>query len=284
MARALRIEFAGGFYHVTSRGNQRCDIFLEDADRLEWLAIVEQTAERFRWRIYAYCQMGNHFHLLVRTPDPNLSRCMRHLNGIYTQRFNRYHHRCGHLLQGRYHAVIVDDHSYLLEVVRYVLLNPVRAGIVGHVSQWRWSSFSATAGETIAPSWLAASEVLSYFASDATRATRAFRTFVDAGLSMRSPWRELNQHIYLGDDAFIERAQTMMLEARRKDSEIPRLQRSIPLSLPQIFLDAADVASGVVTAYRSGRFTLRQIADYLGVHYSTVSRILARIEMQECKT
>ncbi|HEY6643648.1 REP-associated tyrosine transposase [Povalibacter sp.] len=285
MARPLRIEFAGGFYHVTSRGNQRSTIFLQDADRMEWLALVAQVADRLQWRVYAYCQMDNHFHLLVQTPEPNLSRCMRHLNGLYTQRFNRHHHRCGHLLQGRYHAVIVDDRSYLLEVIRYVLLNPVRAGLVTHAADWQWSSFRSTLGETVAPPWLAVSDVLRYFAPDAARATRAFRSFVDAGMAMRSPWTALTQHIYLGDEAFIERTQALMLQARREDPEIPRSQRiKRPASLTDIFVDTTDVASGVVAAYCSGRFTMRQIAAYLGVHYSTVSRLLARLEMLDCKT
>jgi REP element-mobilizing transposase RayT len=285
MARPLRIEFAGGFYHVTSRGNQRSTIFLDDADRIEWLAILDQVGERFHWRIYAYCQMGNHFHLLAQTPEPNLSRCMRHLNGVYTQRFNRRHHRCGHLLQGRYHAVIVDHQSYLLEVIRYVLLNPVRAGIVARAADWRWSSFLGTVGEANAPRWLAAPDILGYFAPGAAGATRAFRAFIDAGISARSPWTDLSQHIYLGDEAFIERTQAQMLDARRRDPEIPRPQRmKPPISIAEIFVSSNDVASGVRAAYHSGRFTMRQIAHHLGVHYSTVSRLLARIEMMDCKT
>ena len=269
MARQLRIEFADGFYHVTSRGNQRASIFLNDADRQEWLAIIDQVAERFHWRVYAYCQMGNHYHLLVRTPEPNLARCMRHLNGVYTQRFNRQHHRCGHLLQGRYHAVIVDDQSHLLEVIRYVLLNPVRAGMVSVASDWRWSSFLSTTGEPAAPPWLAASEVLAYFADERARAVRGFRAFVEAGISQPSPWTGLSQEIYLGDEAFVERTQTRMLEAQRGDTEIPRSQR-LPRtsSLDEIFVNASDISSAILTAYRSGRFTMRQIADHLGVHYS----------------
>src|SRR5882672_4165563 len=276
MVRPLRIEFAGGFYHVTSRGNQRSSIFLDDADRMEWLAILDRVAERCDWRIYAYSQMGNHFHLLAQTPEPNLSRCMHHLNGLYAQRFNRRHHRCGHLLQGRYHAVIVDAQSYLLEVIRYVLLNPVRAGIVAHARDWRWSSFLSTVGEVTAPRWLAVPDVLACFAPDVARAARAFHGFVDAGISARSPWTALSQDIYLGDEAFIERTQALMLDARRRDSEIPRPQRTKkPASLADIFVDTSEVASGILTAYRSGRFTMRQIADHLGVHYSTVSRLLA---------
>lgn len=285
MARPLRIEFAGGFYHVTSRGNQRSAIFLEDNDRFEWISILSDVADRFRWQVYAYCQMGNHYHLLVRTPEANLSRCMRHLNGVYTQRFNRHHHRCGHLLQGRYHAVIVDDQSYLLEVIRYVLLNPVRAGLVHGACEWKWSSFRSTVGESTPPPWLAVAQVMRQFSADPARATRAFRRFVDAGLSTPSPWADLRQEIYLGDEAFVERSQARLQEHQRQDSEIPRPQRiKKPSSLDEIFVNAGDVPSGVLAAYRSGQFTMRQIADHLDVHYSTISRLIARCRLLDCKT
>jgi len=285
LARALRIEFADALYHVTARGNQRSKIFLHDTDRCEWLKTVTQVADRFRWRIYAYCQMGNHFHLLVQTPQPNLARCMRHLNGVYTQRFNRRHSRCGHLLQGRYHAVIVDEESYLLEVARYVLLNPVRAGFVRQALDWQWSSYRATVAETAAPDWLAASHLLGRFSTNGAEAIRAFRRFVDAGLLASLPWQELRQEIYLGDEQFVERAQARMVEARRCDIEIPRPQRSeVPSTLNDLFARADGVPSAVIAAYRSGQFTMRQIADHLGVHYSTISRLLARSEMLDCKT
>jgi REP element-mobilizing transposase RayT len=281
MARPLRIEFADAVYHVTARGNQRARIFLNDDDRREWLEIFAQVAERFHWRVYAYCQMGNHFHLLVRTPEPNLARCMRHLNGVYTQRFNRYHHRCGHLLQGRYHAVIVDQQSYLLEVTRYVLLNPVRANLVSHPRDWRWSSYRATLDQA-PPDWLAVADLLSHFSSERPRAIAGFQRFLLAGLNAQSPWKALQQDIYLGDEAFVAATQIQIMEARRSAQEIPRLQRlSKATSLQELFGNHETIASAVLSAYRSGRFTMRQIADHLGVHYSTVSRLLAKVEMLE---
>lgn len=285
MARPLRIEFSGAFYHVTARGNQRSTIFTNYADRLAWLEILGQTAERFHWRVYAYCQMENHFHLLVQTPEANLARCMRHLNGVYTQRFNRQHNRCGHLLQGRYHAVIVDEETYLLQVCRYVLLNPVRAGLIRRASNWRWSSYRSTIGAAMAPQWLATAELLRRFSTSAVGAIGEFRCFVDAGLAARSPWKDVRQEIYLGDERFIESAQIRMLEARREDAEIPQTQRlKAPATLDDLFTGAGDIPSAVSHAYRSGQFTMRQIADHLGVHYSTVSRLLARMEVLDCKT
>ena len=130
MARPLRIEFAGALYHVTSRGDRREDIYLDDGDRQLFLEVLEAVCERFNWEVHAYCLMSNHYHLLVETPDGNLSRGMRHLNGVYTQRFNRRHKKVGHVFQGRYKAILVQKENYLLELSRYIVLNPVRAGMV----------------------------------------------------------------------------------------------------------------------------------------------------------
>ena len=127
MARPLRIEYAGGLYHVTSRGNAQQKIYLDNLDRAAFLALLDKTRTRYDWLIHAYCLMGNHYHLLVETAAPTLARGMKLLNGSYSQRFNFRHNRVGHLFQGRYNAIIVDQESYLLELARYIVLNPVRA-------------------------------------------------------------------------------------------------------------------------------------------------------------
>jgi len=136
MARPLRIEFPGAVYHVTSRGNARQDIYTCAGDRRLFLQTLGDVSTRYHWRCYAWCLMGNHYHLVVETPIANLSSGMRQLNGVYTQSFNRRYDRVGHLLQGRYKAIIVDREAYLLEAVRYTLLNPVRADIVTAAGQW----------------------------------------------------------------------------------------------------------------------------------------------------
>src|SRR3972149_2645148 len=140
MARPLRIEYPGAVYHVTTRGNAQADIYLDDTDREKFLEILGQICDRYHWHCYAYCLMGNHYHLVIETPAGNLARGMRQLNGNYTQTFNRQHRRAGHLFQGRYKAILVDKDSYLLEVIRYVLLNPVRARLTNTAGQWRWNS------------------------------------------------------------------------------------------------------------------------------------------------
>ena len=126
MARPLRLELSGGVYHVTSRGDRREDIYLSDADRGMWLGVFAEVCERFNWVCHAWCLMSNHYHILVETPEANLAQGMRQLNGVYTQRFNRSHDRVGHVFQGRYKAIMVERDSYLLELARYVVLNPLR--------------------------------------------------------------------------------------------------------------------------------------------------------------
>ena len=125
MARPLRIELAGGVYHVTSRGDRREDVYRSDEDRVEWLAVLGQVCARFNWRCHAWCQMSNHFHLVLETPDANLSQGMRQLNGVYTQRFNRHHGLVGHVLQGRYKSIIVERDVLLLKLARNSVLNQV---------------------------------------------------------------------------------------------------------------------------------------------------------------
>ena len=146
MARPLRIEFPSAVYHVTSRGNGRAAIYLDDGDREAFLKVLGEVCRRMRWLCYSYCLMTNHYHLVIETLDNTLSKGMRQLNGVYTQCFNRHHGRVGHVFQGRYKAILVDREPYLLELVRYVVLNPIRANMVTSPEQWRWSSYHATAG------------------------------------------------------------------------------------------------------------------------------------------
>ena len=186
MARPLRLDHAGAVWHLTSRGNERREIFREDEDRERFLRILAGVVKRFRWRVHAYVLMGNHYHLLVDTPEPTLSRGMKHLNGVYTQSFNRRHRRVGHLLQGRFKAILVERESHLLELTRYVVLNPVRAGMTETAGQWKWSNYRATAGLRPAPAWLETEWTLEQF-PPRREAERRYRAFVAReGISVRS--------------------------------------------------------------------------------------------------
>lgn len=151
MSRPLRVEFPGAVYHVTSRGDGLEAIYLDDTDRHRFLEVVGHVLDRFAWHYHAYCLMDNYYHLLLETPEANLARGMRQLNGLYTQRFNRRHGRVGHAFQGRYTAIVVQKDGHLLELCRYVVLNPVRAGLVKTVRAWPWSSYRVTAGERREP-------------------------------------------------------------------------------------------------------------------------------------
>ena len=169
MARPLRLELAGALYHVTSRGDGREDIYLSDDDRQAWLETLAQVCGRFNWVCHAYCQMSNHYHLVIETPDANLSKGMRQLNGVYTQRFNRSHQRVGHVFQGRFKAILVEKDSYLLELARYVVLNPLRARMIRQLDQWPWSSYPATCGRVAKPDWLQTDFILSQFSAQRAR-------------------------------------------------------------------------------------------------------------------
>ncbi len=146
MTRPLRIEFPGATYHIMSRGDRRSDIYRDDVDRRVFLDLLAREVRQQRWRLLAYCLMGNHYHLLLETPESNLVTGMRRLNGVYTQTFNRRHGLVGHVMQGRYKCILVGREAYLLELARYIVLNPVRAGMVSAAQEWAWSSCRATAG------------------------------------------------------------------------------------------------------------------------------------------
>jgi Transposase and inactivated derivatives len=272
MSRPLRIEFAGALYHVMARGDARAAIFRNDEDRQAFCAGLSRVCERFRWRLWAYCLMDNHYHLLIETLEPTLSRGMREVNGVYTQAFNRRHGRVGHVLQGRYKAVLVDKDSYLLELSRYIVLNPVRARLCPTAADWPWSSYLAVMGKTAASDMLAVNETLSLFAPDRGTARRAFARFVAAGAGVSLP--ENKQQLFLGDDDFAER---MAARAKAPSTEVPRKQRA-QKSLAQYERAAADRNSAIRAAYASGAYSLKAIGTHFGLHYATVSRI-ARVEM-----
>lgn len=225
MSRPLRLEYAGAFWHVTARGNERRDIFREDTDRVEFLAILGRTVTLFRWRLHAYVLMGNHYHLLVETPEPTLSQGMRQLNGLYTQGFNRKHRRVGHLFQGRFKAILVEKDAHLLELTRYVVLNPLRAGFTRSAAGWAWSSYRATAGIEKAPQWLETHATLELFSAGGSLAIRKFRTFVAEGRGCAyDPWAQVEGQIYLGGDAFRREAEAL-LERQKISAEVPAAQR-----------------------------------------------------------
>ena len=277
MARPLRIEYPGAVYHVTARGNARAAIFLGDDDRRCFLALFAEAVERRGWACYAYCLMDNHYHLLIETASANLSRGMRHLNGVYTQRFNRAHGRVGHLFQGRYKAILVEKQAYLLELCRYVVLNPVRAGMVAGPGDWVWSSYRETVGARVArrdalvplsKAWL-----LGQFADDEGAARTAYRRFVRAGVAEpdRRPWDGLRAGLVLGDDAFLASVRKHLDNAPK---ETPNAQRHLARPpLAELAEKGGDRGAWMTNAHDHG-YTLNEIANTAGLHYSSISKII----------
>ena len=277
MTRPLRLSFPGAVYHVTSRGNARHDIVADDRDRSQWLSLLAHVVDRYGWLCHAYCLMDNHYHLVIETPKPNLSIGMRQLNGRYTQAYNRRHEQVGHVFQGRFTAILVEKDAHLLELCRYVVLNPVRAKIVSHPRLWVWSSYRATVGETKAPGWLTTDWILSQFGQRGGPAQARYRTFVAEGRGGPAPWEQLTGQIYLGSEKFVAQHQP-----NRVIRDIPRRQTQAQRpSLETLFERKGDLEKTIHQAYRQYGYRLVDIADHLGVHAATVSRRLKRAEQEK---
>lgn len=283
MARPLRIEYPGALYHVTARGNARETIFKDDADRKTFLVVLGKIIERYNWRCHAYCLMGNHYHLLIETPDGNLSQGMRQLNGIYTQAFNRRHRRVGHVLQGRFKAIVVDKDSYLLELSRYIVLNPVRAKMVKHPKDYAWSSYRATAGLSRASEFLTRDWLLRQFGQQRRAAEERYRQFVTAGIGEPSPWDRLTGQILLGPESFVKRM-ARTLKAAATITEIPRRQRlaarpHLKTLFPEPgFKDKAARDRAIRQAHHEHGYALCEIGRKLDLHYTTISKVVNRGE------
>ena len=277
MARPLRLHIPHAFYHVMSRGNAKQTIFVDAADYERFLELLEATSARFGVLCHAYCLMANHFHLLLQ-PDANpLSRMMQQLNSAYSQSFNSRHERVGHVLQGRFKALLVDRDEYFLQLLRYIVLNPVEAGTVDDPGAWRWSSYRATAGLSEAPSFLALDDVWRMFATSENEAQRRFVAFVAAGRGQTAPF----EAVVFGSDAF--RADVAVaIEPHRAVSDFSRRERyAVRPSLECIFADCHDGASRhrlMSEAYWRHGYTLREIAALVGCHESTVGKHVRRAE------
>ena len=271
MSRPLRLEYPGALYHVTSRGNAKATIYQNDDDRELFVRLLKDEVIQQGWLCYAWCLMDNHYHFLIETPEANLSRGMQRLNGRYTQSFNRSHDRVGHVFQGRYKAILVEKESHLLELCRYVVLNPVRAGMVDDVSDWPWSSYQDTLCGGKDSKWLAANRVLELFSMHREEAIQRYRQFVKQGVEADEPWGELRGQIYLGGEEFLANSKAM-LENRQIDADIPSAQsHPARATADQVLRDVASAYGLDVNeilnrrnnseAYRSGVFLLRRVCN-----------------------
>ena len=216
MPRPLRLEYPGALYHVTARGVQQAAIFVDDRDRASLLTIVAQMLRSCDAQAFAFCLMGNHYHFVIQTRQANLSVLMRRVNSLYSLTFNQRHGRHGHVFEGRFKALHVDREAYLLEVCRYVDLNPVRAGLVESPEQWRWSSYRAHTGLMLSLPWLATAELHGVLMGQSTQsagqtaaAHLRYADWVKVGRGARL-WKESLRHgLYPGDEAFVARIERL---------------------------------------------------------------------------
>jgi len=211
---------------------------------------------------------------MIDTPEANLTKGMRQLNGVFTQWSNRRHKRGGHLFQGRYKAILVNRDSYFLELARYIVLNPVRAAMVKHPRLWAWSSYGATMGTSPAPVWLTADDLLAEFGKRGAGARRKYQRFIEEGMGAESIWKDLKGQIYLGDEDFVERMRGKLGE-REEDVNIPRVQQRGPApKLSAIRRQHKNRNDAIQAAYETGAYSYQQIAKEFGVHFTTVGRIV----------
>jgi REP element-mobilizing transposase RayT len=299
MGRPLRVEYTGALYHITSRGNERKKIFLDDGDRKKFLAVIEDYHGRYGILIHSYVLMDNHYHLILETPKGNLLKVMHGLNGGYTGYFNRKYGRSGHLFQGRYKGIMIDKDSYLIPLSRYVHLNPVRAMVAERPQQYRWSSYSGYIGRGKQYEWVEYSWILSQFGSRRLGAKRKYREYTEEALKKKveNPLKSLHSQVILGGEEFVKRIRGMVT-GKGLSHEI--IERKRLLEYPQI----DEVVKGVAKAFRidegvilskGGRANrARRVALYLaqrytglrnevigeffgGIHYSAVSQASGRL-------
>jgi REP element-mobilizing transposase RayT len=279
MARPLRIEYPGAVYHITSRGNDKKTVFKDDQDRETFLKIIAHVNKRYHWLCHAYCLMDNHYHLMIETPDGNLALGMRQLNGVYTQARNKRYNKTGHLFQGRYKAILIQKDTHLLEVCRYVVLNPVRARMVEKPEDWRWSSFRATAGKEAARPCLTTDWILGQFSRTRAKAEKEYRQFVQWGIGKETIWKEVKGQTLLGEDDFID----SLAEHLKRHKDIPEISKSQRYAnrpeleiifKEHILSDKRKRDRKIAEAVEKYGYTQRSIADHLGVHATYVSRIL----------
>lgn len=277
MTRPLRIEFPGALYHVTARGDRRKLIFIDEADRQIWLDVLSLVCKRFNFVIYAYCQMGNHYHIMLETVEGNLAQGMRQLNSLYSQEFNRRHKLVGHVLQGRYKSILVQKESYLLQLSRYVVLNPVRAGLVAMPGDWPWSSYNATMGRCLAPDWQSVDWLLSQFGDVPDPAREHYQAFLLAGVGNSSPLADTLHQVILGDAAFVEQHSQCL--GGVDFTAITKLQRRVTAkALVEYEIACADRDEAMFLAYESTAYTMAEIGKHFGVSYKTVSRAVRGYE------
>jgi REP element-mobilizing transposase RayT len=279
MARPLRIEYPGAFYHITSRGNERKAVFKSHRDRQKFLSYLESATERYGAVVHVYCLMDNHYHLLVETPSGNLSQIMHHINGAYTTYFNIRSQRSGHLFQGRYKAILIEADAYAKQLSRYIHLNPVRAGIVDTPEKYNWSSCMYYMIKRKAPEWLVTDFILSYFGEKAAVSRKKYQDFVHSVMRQdyENPLADLVHSVILGSKEFVTEIKDKFLIDKKPDRDLPALRElSNRPGLNQIEM-------AVDSVLRSDKKLARQVKLYFCHRFSgrKLTNIGSRFEIGE---
>lgn len=299
MGRPIRIEYPAALYHITSRGNERKNIFIKDGDRIKFLKILEDYHDRYGILIHCYILMDNHYHLILETPRGNLLKVMHGINSSYTGYFNRKYGRSGHLFQGRYKGILVEKDSYLLSLSRYVHLNPVRAGLVEKPEDYRWSSYRGYIGREKESEWMEYGWVLSQFGTEKKRAQKRYQRYTEEDLKAKedTPLKHLYGQVVLGRDVFIGKIKEM-LNGKRLPHDIVERKRLIdspsPMEVVGVVSEVFGVSQDEILDRTRSRHRARKVAIYFcqrytglsneaigklfgGIHYSAVSKATNRI-------
>ena len=300
MGRPLRIEYPGALYHITSRGNERKNIFVDDADGFRFFEILKDYHDRYSILIHSFVLMDNHYHLILETPEGNLLKVMHGINGSYTGYFNRKYERSGHLFQGRYKGILIDKDVYLLQLSRYVHMNPVRAKIVEEPEHYKWGSYPSYIGKEKEYEWVEYSWILSNYGNDRESAKKRYREYIEESLNtdIENPAKNPYGQIILGDDKFIEKIRNR-LKGKSISKEIAERKRILKSPSPEDIIkkvaDVFGVDRDVINDKNIRNNVARKAAVYLvhrysgisneeagkifgGIHYSAVSKVSARLK------
>lgn len=292
MARPLRIEYPGAFYHVTSRGNEQKDIFKSRKDREKFLSYLQSSVERYGALIHVYCLMTNHYHLLMETPRGNLSEIMQHINGAYTTYFNVKRKRYGHLFQGRYKAILVEADEYAVELSRYIHLNPVKTGMVSEPQKYEWSSYRCYIGTGAGTEWLKTDFILNYFDKERVEAGRKYTQFVEELLNneYESPLKAVIASTVLGTPEFIAEISEKHVAGRKADRSVPAVKELTGLpSLDEIIKKVNEALVGQeklakkISIYFCHCYSgakLKEIGEKFGIGDAAITQASKRLMQQ----
>ena len=279
MSRPLRIQYPGAMYHITSRGNGGNKIFQDDSDHLIFLEELKKVMEDYNWISYAYCLMPNHYHLFIKTVDPNLSIGMRQLNGDYTQKYNIRHKQFGHIFQGRFKSILVEDAGYQGVLIRYITLNPVKAKLVKSPMDWPWSSHKEIMGLKKESGCVHVDETLSFFHDNKTLAKKEYNKYLFEKIDNKETWNDLRSGLILGSLQF---AREVVERYGNKESRenVKKERFAGRPTLEEIFKrkkEKVDRNFLIHESFKKYGYTQTEIGEYLNLHYSTVSRIVEKL-------